>query len=61
MEGEFAEEFAPVRDQPEVSHTELEFNTAAEVGLPWVVFVLDEDAAVPIPAARLIDADVRSL
>jgi hypothetical protein len=47
----------PVRDQPEVSYTELEFGTAAEAGLPRLMFLLDEDAAVPIPPGRLIDAD----
>jgi hypothetical protein len=46
-----------VRDQPEVSYTELEFNTAAEAGLPRLMFLLDEDAAVPIPPGRLLDAD----
>jgi tetratricopeptide (TPR) repeat protein len=47
----------PVRDQPEVSYTELEFDTAAEAGLPRVMFLLDENAAVPIPPGRLLDAD----
>ena len=47
----------PVRDQPEVSYTELEFGTAAEAGLPQLIFLLDEDAAVPIPPGRLLDAD----
>ena len=42
----------PVRDQPEVSYTELEFGTAAEAGLPRLIFLLDEDAAVPIPPGR---------
>ncbi len=46
-----------VRDRPEVSHTELEFETATEAGLPRLVFLLDEDAAVPIPAGRLLDGD----
>jgi Domain of unknown function (DUF4062) len=47
----------PVRDQPEVSYTELEFDTATEAGLPRLVFVLNEDAAVPIPLGRVLDSD----
>ncbi len=47
----------PVRNRPEVSYPELEFGTATEAGLPRLVFLLDEDAAVPIPAERLIDDD----
>jgi tetratricopeptide (TPR) repeat protein len=47
----------PVRDQPEVSYTELEFQTAADEQMTRLVFVLDENAALPIPPARLLDDD----
>ena len=47
---------SPVRDQPEVSYTELEFDTATEAGLPRLVFLLDTTAAdVGIPLDQLID------
>ena len=46
-----------VRDQPDVSYTELEFNAATDARLPRLVFLLDEDSAVPIPPGRLIDVD----
>ena len=46
-----------VRDRPEVSYTELEFEAATAAGLVKLVFLLDEDVAVPIPPGRLIDGD----
>ena len=48
---------SPVRDRPGVSYTELEFETATSAGLPRLVFLLDEEAALPIPAGKLLDGD----
>jgi hypothetical protein len=49
---------SPVRDRPEVSYTELEFDTAAEAGLDRLVFLLDTGADdVGIPPSALIDRE----
>ena len=49
---------SPVRDKPDVSYTELEFDTATEADLDRLVFLLDENTAdVGIPLAALIDRE----
>jgi tetratricopeptide (TPR) repeat protein len=53
---------SPVRDKPEVSYTELEFDTATAAGIPRLVFLLDTTAAdVGIPLAELIDHNFGAL
>ncbi|HET9082184.1 MAG TPA: DUF4062 domain-containing protein [Trebonia sp.] len=49
---------SPVRDMPQVSYTELEFEAATEAGIPRLVFLLDTDAAdLGIPLSMLIDRE----
>ena len=48
----------PVRNKPEISHTEFEFEIATEAGLDRLVFLLDTEADdLGIPASRLIDRE----
>jgi hypothetical protein len=46
---------SPVKDEPGQSYTELEFDTATELGLPRLMFVLAEDAVLPLPQSYLSD------
>lgn len=44
-----------VRDQPGVSYTELEFDTATRAGIQRFIFMLDDNVAAPIPPSSLLD------
>jgi hypothetical protein len=50
-----------VPDMPQVSYTELEFDTATEAGLSRLVFTLDHAAQEGIPLSRLTDRESGAL
>jgi hypothetical protein len=48
----------PVRDQPEISYTELEFITATEAAIPRLIFLINADSEeLGLPAKALVDRD----
>lgn len=49
---------SPVRDKPEWSYVELEFNTAAELGIPCLLFLLDKKADLGLPAEYMSDPNI---
>jgi tetratricopeptide (TPR) repeat protein len=51
---------SPVQDCPGSSYTELEFQTATDLALPRLVFLLDEHSEVPLPPAQILDLEYGS-
>ena len=50
---------SPVRDEPALSYTELEFQTATDAGMPRLVFLVDEDADGPARLFRDVEYGAR--
>jgi tetratricopeptide (TPR) repeat protein len=50
---------APVPSRPELSYTELEFESASELGLPRLIFLVRERAAALLPVDQPAEHDAR--
>jgi hypothetical protein len=48
---------SPVRDRGDLSYTELEFEAATALGLPRLIFLLDERRESPLPVDQIIDVE----
>jgi hypothetical protein len=49
---------SPVRNEPQKSYVELEFEIATELGLPRLIFLLDNKADLRLPAEYMSDPDI---
>jgi SOS-response transcriptional repressor LexA len=50
---------SPVKDEPDMSYVELEFEAATAQGLPRFIFLLDQNANLRLPANMTSDPDIQ--